>query len=511
MKTGLYSNIILEKLKEELFDKKDSIIFDSRNRNISGVEILECIDKSSEYLLLSGVQKGDRVIFLVRPSIEAVIYFFSLLRVGAVIVLVDPEMGQENFISRIEFSNAKFILQDKILKEIEKFQFVKPILRFLNIWFPDKLNISKTNRITIKSFENILKDNLTPSYKEEIILPVDTEMVIIFTSGTTNKPKGVVHSFNSLFNALNIISKEISISKEDFLYASQFYFMLIGLMVSAKVYIPRNKKFDPKTFFNISSKYKITSSFLLPFEGESLYKYLKSKNNRLPSSFKTILFGSAPVTKGFLERFSSVCNPSLNVYGVYGSTEVLPISIINMNDKINFKGRGDILGKPSEGIKIKILEDKEIIISGPQLFVKYLNDNENAKHFFSGDIGEIDENGNIILLGRKKDMIIRKGFNIYPTLFESVIDKIPGVLNSSMIGLYDNEIEDEKIILFIVPDINIKISKEKLKEILKSGQYSIDIYAIPDDIVFLDNMPVSGRSRKIDKTKLQKLALKIYD
>jgi acyl-coenzyme A synthetase/AMP-(fatty) acid ligase len=501
----LYKNIILDYLQNNLSNSEGDIIYDHKNRKINGKNILDAIDIIAIELLDKGVKKGDKIIFLAKPSIESVIYFFSLLRVGAITVLVDPEMGQENFISRINFSKAEYLLQDGVLEKIEKYHFVKPILRFFNIWFPDRLPINLNNRITLKKLDFILSQKKEVSFLEEEMSSGE-DMVIIFTSGTVNKPKGVVHSYSSLFNALNIISSQISISKNDFLYASQFYFLLIGLMLAARTYIPKNKTFSSEVFFKVTSKFNITSAFLLPYEGELIYKYCTNNKIILPKSFKTILFGSAPVTKGFLTRFSNICNVSLKVYGVYGSTEMLPISLIEMKEKINYKGKGDLLGKPTKGVIIKISDDKEILVSGSQLFVKYLGDNENAKCFYSGDLGEIDSEGNIVLLGRKKDMIIRKGFNVYPTLFESSISKIPGIIECSMVGVYDTKTEDEKIVLFVVS--GLKEFKEKLKKILITGQYSIDSYAYPDDIIFIESMPRSGRSNKIDKKILKGMARK---
>ncbi|MEY4602212.1 MAG: hypothetical protein RL292_153 [Candidatus Parcubacteria bacterium] len=507
MQYTLYSNIILDNLKNKLSNNESCLVYDYKNRKITGKQILESIDIIAFDLVKTGIKRSDRVIFLVRPSIESILYFFALLRAGAVVVLVDPEMGQENFISRIEFSKAHFILQDKILEEIEKYSFLKPLLRFLNIWFPDNLPIQNKNRITIRNLESILEEKSTAIIDEKVIAGMD-DMIIIFTSGTINKPKGVVHSYLSLCNALNIISSEVSISKSDFLYASQFYFLLIGLMVSARTYVPKNKTFNPKSFLKIASKFNITSSFLLPYEGELIYKHCIKNKIILPTSFKTILFGSAPVTKGFLFRFSSVCSISLKVYGVYGATEMLPISMIEMLEKINYKGEGDLLGKPIKGVEIKISEDKEILVSGSQLFIKYLGDSENAKSFHSGDLGKIDTEGNIVLLGRKKDMIIRRGFNVYPALFEVSISKIPGIIECTMVGVYDNKTEDEKIVLFVVSDFRELAFGEELKKLLTMGRYSIDSYAYPDEILFIDSMPRSGRSKKIDKKVLQDMARK---
>ncbi len=505
MKIKLYSNTIFQKLTHNINEsKRADLLTDYSGRYLSGAQVIEYIDNIAIDLVSHGVQKGDRVIFLSKASIESVLYFFAFIRVGAVIVLVDPEMGHDNFMSRIEFSKAKWILQDKILDKIEKYSFLKPLLRIFNIWFPDNLPIK--NRITIKSLKKI--GVKYPNEIEEGILSEDGEMIIIFTSGTVSEPKGVVHSYKSLACVLDIITTEIAITKSDFLYASQFYFLLIGLVISAKTYIPINKSFSAERFLKITRDQNITSAFLLPYEGELIYKSCLKRKEKIPSSFKTILFGSAPVTKGFLSRFATICNASQKIYGVYGSTEALPISLIEMNEKLNYRGDGDLLGKPARDVRVEISKDKEILVSGPQLYTKYLGENENAKYFRSGDLGKIDTEGNIILLGRKKDMIIKKGYNIYPALFEASISKITNVTECSMVGIYDDTIEDERVILFVVPAINLPSFQSQLKQSLKSGEYSIDSYAYPDEIILINDMPRSGRSKKIDKNALREIARK---
>jgi acyl-coenzyme A synthetase/AMP-(fatty) acid ligase len=510
MQISLYSNPMHEKLVTQAMQEPNrQLIVDARGRSISSKDIVTAIDAIAADLISLGVKKGERVIFLAQPSIESILYFFALLRVGATIVLVDPEMGQENFISRISFSKASWMLQDAILEKIETYTWIKPVLRFLHIWFPEHIPVER--KITIKKLRQVgsgfeFVGKTSEHEVKEIVMPLNTEMVIIFTSGTVSHPKGVVHTYQSLTAALETISKEISISRNDFLYASQFYFLLIGLMVSAKTYIPKGRTFNLKHFVNVTSKYPISSAFLLPYEGEVIHTYYKRKHMLLPESFKTILFGSAPVTKGFLSRFAEVCHASLNVFGVYGATEMLPISTVNMKYKLAYTGDGDLLGKPAHGVQVKVSDEGELLVTGPQQYETYLGDEMAATHFATGDLGKIDSDGNIVLLGRKKDMIIKKGFNIYPGLFESVISKIPGVIESSFIGVYDDSIADEKVVLFVVLNEEQNIDETSIASALKSGQYSIDTYAYPDKIIVIDAMPRSGRSRKIDKVTLRNMA-----
>lgn len=504
MEITLYENPIFSHLTSVLSTQpQKEVITDYKNRTLQGHEVLKSIDSIAAMLIQKGIQKNDRVVFLAQPSIESILYFFALTRVGACIVLADPEMGQSNFIERITFSKARWILQDSILEKVEKYSCIKPVLRIFNIWFPEHLPISNDKRVTIQKLSTILNmDNLKYRITEKSIDSND-DLAIIFTSGTTGTPKGVVHSYGSLYEGIKLIITRMPIDSSDYIYASQLYFLLIALNIPAKVYVPKSKAFTATDFIDIVTTQNITTTFLLPYEGQKIYSLCSSKTAVLPASLRTVFFGSAPVTKGFLSRFKTITPEKVSVFGVYGATEMLIISTILMEDKLAYVGEGDFLGRPLPGISVHISDDKEMLITGPQMYTHYLGCT-TAEFFFSGDLGEINADGSIVMLGRKKDMIIRKGFNIYPGIYESTISKIPGIQECAFVGQYDNSTEDEKVILFLVKEPNSLITTSDVEIKLRSGTYSIDTQALPDEIIFIDELPRSGRSRKVDKVRLHK-------
>jgi acyl-CoA synthetase (AMP-forming)/AMP-acid ligase II len=218
------------------------------------------------------------------------------------------------------------------------------------------------------------------------------------------------------------------------------------------------------------------------------------------------MFGSAPVLVGFLSNFQKIISKQAKVLCLYGSTEILPITIATLEEKLSYKGVGDYLGKTLDGVAVEIKE-QEILVRGKNLCQRYLHEHEPLQAFRTGDLGFVTDNGSVVLTGRKKDMIIKGNHNIYPTLFESTISQISGVVACAMIGVYDEKKQDEQIVLFIE-----KSSKESdsvfiknVRNALKSGEFSIDIYAFPD-YIFCRALPVSGRSRKVDKVKLREIA-----
>ena len=173
--------------------------------------------------------------------------------------------------------------------------------------------------------------------------------------------------------------------------------------------------------------------------------------------------------------------------------------VIDGREKATYTGEGDIVGKPLKDVSIRIVDD-EIELSSPQLFLGYFSLSKSNIYHRTGDLGKLNNDGNIILLGRKKDMIIRRNTNIYPGLYEPTIAKIKGVDEVAMVGLYDEKIQDEKVILVI----DGSISKNKLITELKYGKYNIDNEAFLDEIIFM-KIPKSGRQNKTDKKLLRNL------
>ena len=133
------------------------------------------------------------------------------------------------------------------------------------------------------------------------------------------------------------------------------------------------------------------------------------------------------------------------------------------------------------------------------MFIRYFESERHDGTHLTGDLGKIDENGRLILHGRKKDMIIRGNFNVYPGLYEPTINKIDGINEAVMIGLYNPEKADEEIILIVESECPMKSSDVLLK--LKTGIHSIDKEALPDRIIFM-KLPRSGRQNKVNRKAL---------
>ncbi|MEI6728391.1 MAG: class I adenylate-forming enzyme family protein [bacterium] len=478
----------------------------------------QLIDDLAANLVLNGLQKGDRCLFLIRPSLESIVVLLAIMRAGGVVVAADIAMGMEVFESRVKLANPTWVFIESVLLTINRFPVLANLLRKLGQQIPNFSDILKQKKI-VKAVniwfgtypESLdLKDlmNSAPAQKlDQLNSDQSAPAQIIFTSGTTAAPKAVVHSTGSFLSMIELIQKKLNADDKDVFYTDQYYIIFPALYSNSKVIVPGSEKFSAKKWLAQIAEHKVTITFEIPSKLLQVIDYCLKYNLKIPNHLHTIIVGSSPVLSGFLHKLKQVLYPFTKVWCIYGMTEILPIAGIEMTEKLEYKGTGDILGKPFEGVKTKLLSDGELVVGGSNQCWGYLPDTK-LDQINTGDICRIDEQGRLVLLARKKDMIIKGNYNIYPTLFEKIISEIEGVNKCAMIGQYNNTNQEEQIVLFVEPDSQVTEKQKFIKSIknqLLSGKNSIDLYAQPDTIILLDHFPHSGRSQKIDKQKLKKL------
>jgi len=173
--------------------------------------------------------------------------------------------------------------------------------------------------------------------------------------------------------------------------------------------------------------------------------------------------------------------------------------------KLAYAGDGDLVGTPVSGVAARLSDCGELLLCGPNLCSGYVG-RAPLHELPTGDLARFDE-GRIILLGRLKDMMIRGPHNIYPELYEPAIERIVGVRRCAMVGVYDENAADERIVLGVEPEpgVDANALRERVRAALRHGPSRIDDAALPD-LILVASLPVSGRSSKIDRGQLRELA-----
>lgn len=505
----LYSNPLIERLKKI---SGESIIIEDHSQLLSASDLLHKSIQRAKQLNSFGIDRKQKVIILLGVGIEFAINIYALMMLDAIIVIIDPEMGYDNFNSKLKHLKAEHVILDSRIIFLQE----HPILRWIvGLWVPMIKNIPyfhKLNRITvgvnyptIQKKHNIVKDK---EYHEDHYwdnADLDSEFIITYTSGTTSEPKGVVHTYNSIQESIIQLSSLLKKQSSNSILATHLpHYLLLGINSNLKVCI-WNNNLEPHDKIEFIRKKNITTLFGPPSEFVELINYLEKKEIFLPACIKTIYLGSAPVYKDFINKFIKVA-PETSLICIYGMTENLVISYIDAREKVEAQSEGDLVGTAVNGLQVSLSDENELIIESNQLFKNYYGQSDSFKSHATGDLAKLNNHGQILLMGRKKDMIIRKNFNIYPSLYESTINSIPGVNNSAMIGIYNNLLADEKVILVV--ETNLQLTESKMLGFLKSGRYSIDKEAIPDKIVF-DKIPLCGRHAKLNKKLLKEKILQI--
>lgn len=485
----LYNSKITKNIFSNLQKENKTIITEISGKSITSFDFKKNILNTAKNFSDFWLKKDDKIVILIKDNILFSNLIISSILCSAQIILLDPSMWQKLLLEKIKASKITHIVIEWFLYDflyLTNRDILKLNIEFIIKWFSFFARKKKKLNSLLK--ENTNKFNF-------IVANENSPAITVFTGWTTWNPKWVVHSLSSIFQMLEKIKYFISDTK--IFYADMPHFLLLGLLTDAHIISwPYNIK--PKKLLEILNKFQIDTYFCPPYK----YNYFIENNLQIPNTLTNILLGSAPIYIWFLKKLLPLLNEKQKVTCIYGMTEILPIAYIDGREKITTKVDGDLLGNFISDINYQIVKN-ELQVQAPHQMQHYLW-YETKPFIETWDFVNI-QNEKLVMIGRKKDMIIRKEYNIYPWIYEPIICQIPWVLHSAMVGIYNKTLNDEKIILFVeMWYSHKKYNKEYIINKLKFWEYSIDTYALPDEIIFC-SLPRIGRQEKIDKNKLKKL------
>jgi acyl-CoA synthetase (AMP-forming)/AMP-acid ligase II len=457
---------------------------------------------------------GDVVLYSIRCSPESVLLLLAVMRCGGVIVAVDPGMSPDLFASRMSLLEPRWVMSESLLYALALFGPLRRVLETRGVRLPI-LEVEGTRLLLEGRRLPFVGDALHYSdlvrARPALSVPqTDPEApaLVVFTSGTTAMPKGVLHTRASIGCGLAMVAMHLGLRSSDRLYTDQLHMIVPALMAGASVVIPRRRS-DASWALADLAAYQPTHGYWVPVQLEEIIRQAAEARAHLPNSLKVVVLASAPVPRGFLRRCREALAIGVRVYSAYGMTEMLPVCFIESGEKLAYDGSGDMVGAPCPGVRVRIAPDGEILVSGPNLCQRYLGGHA-LEELATGDFGRIDVDGRLVLLGRKKDMIIRGSFNIYPQLIEETVASIAGVRRCALVGVYDHERADELVVLAFEPEAGVDplVVQSRIDREITEGPHRIDIQARPDRIVISD-IPLSGRSHKVDKTALREVVRKL--
>ena len=501
----------LVKLGEERiqkFGETVSLIFE--DKEYKNTQINDMGKRLAAGLKSLGIGRGDHVIVSMPNKPEVFACFGAIWRIGAVIVPIMFLLGEEETRYILDHSDAKAIITSQDL--LEKIENARKGLAHVE----HVIVIDGEDQGDVVSFEGLIDQNPPSDIIED--MEQDDVALMIYTSGTTGHPKGVMLSHNNLYTNAVSTWESTEADKGDISIVCLPLAHSFGVVVmNAGAVSPYKESFgvllswfDPEEVLRLIEKYRATVFIGVPTMYQILLNH-PAADKYDTSSLERCSISAAPVTEELYRAFTTKFN--CKMYEGYGLTEASPTVATCRRSMPLKKGS---TGVPIPGVEVKIFdhednemppgEQGEIVVRGPNVMVGYYKNPEATAEalrggwLHTGDVGYIDEEGYIFITDRIKDMIIKGGYNIYPSEIEGYIETHPGVAEVSVIGIPDQKYGEE-IMAFVVKLPGQEISEDDLIGFTKE---KMTPFKAPSKVQFVEGLPKSLVG-KVLKKELRKL------
>jgi len=466
---------------------------------------------ASSFEKVFNIKPQDRIAVLLGNSSIYPIVYFSILKLGAIVVPLNTFLKGDELKYIINNSGASLLITSKeFLSEINGVR--AELVSLQNIILTDKKN-------DVKGYLSLqeLMSKGSSDFVDRIISP-DSTAVIIYTSGTTGYPKGAMLTHENLITNVNACINACCINKRDrlILVLPMFHSftmtvcMLMPLAVGGGIVISSTLHQFKKVFKRIILR-GVTVLVGIP----SIYMLLARahfpKWIRMLLRIRFCISGAAPLPEIVLNEFQKKWKiPLIEGYGLSETSPVVSLNPINGIKKPNS------VGLPLEGLEVKIVgadEEElpigqvgEIIIKGKSVMKGYYNNEEATQDtlrngwLFTGDLGFVDIDRYIHIVDRKKDMILVRGLNVYPREVENVIQECEGVSEVAVVAKPD-ENKGEVPVAFIVPKNGFTVN---VSDVIKYCRHKLADYKVPRNICVKEQLPRTPTG-KILKRELKKL------
>ncbi len=494
-------------------------------------EFIEKINECAKAFKTIGIKEKDVVTICMPNTPEGVIAFYAINMIGAVVNMVHPLSSENEIKYYLTVSDSVALVTidiawEKISKIIDETKIQKTIVVSVKDSMPFPVGIgyfltkgrkvkrpeSNKNIIYWKDFINEGKD-YSQNYNAN--LKGDDVAVILYSGGTTGKPKGIVLS-NLNFNALaaqGIVACGGLVPGDSILAIMPiFHGFGLGICIHTVMYLGGvvilQPQFSAKKFDKLLKKYKPNIIAGVPTLYEALLKNKRMKNVDL-SFLKVVISGGDSLSvslKKKIDVFLKEHNAKVQVREGYGLTECVTGTCLNPQSEY----REGSIGIPYPDTYYKIVKlnthtevdygiDGEICLSGPTVMLEYLKEPKETAHtlqlhedglvwLHTGDLGCMDEDGWIYFKQRIKRMIVSSGYNIYPQHIENVIDSHPDVLMSTVIGI-DHPYKVQVAKAFVVLKNGVKPTEKVKKSIYEHCEKNIAKYSMPYAFEYRDYLP----------------------
>jgi long-chain acyl-CoA synthetase len=506
----------LGRYNREHFGEYTSLIYEfpGQERSYTNLEVNREANKLAHALIDLGVKKGDRVMVMMQNNPQVLIGYQALARIGAITIPVLPLLKPPEVayivanaqpVAMLTSTWMLYVVQEG-LKEATSMRHVIVVGQEGDVPAPEGAGYQQ------HGYDALIANQ--PDTPPEVEIKPQDPAVILYTSGTTGRPKGVLLSHRNLIsNARAGAGDDPEQSRGKATLAVLPLAHAFGITVSNVAYLTGTitvmvARFDLEQVFQLIEKHRISGFAGVPAMFVGMLNFPDAEKYDT-SSLEYVVSGSAPLPVSVLEGFEKRFNcPIREGYGLSEATTAVSGHAVDMVRK-----PGSV-GKPLNGVEVRVVDDNdqdvpvgevgELLVRGPNLMQAYYNMPEETEKalrggwLHTGDMAKLDEDGYIYIVERKKDLIIRGGLNIYPRDVEEVLMRHPAVLECAVIGV-PSERMGEEVLAYVVLQDGKQATAEELMEF---SRHYLANYKTPSFVEFIPSLPRNPIG-KIDRKVLR--------
>lgn len=513
-------SLMSDYLKKGAVERPDHIALIHGGNKITYGEFHQQTEKLASYLLKIGVAKGDRIAYISTPRPEFFYLYMAASRIGAIVVGIGTRQVDREVEYVLNNSTASYVFTLHSMYEFdyqERFKKILPNCPSVKglVIFDGEAKLENS-----VSFEEIMQGDYS-EYKDALVereAQVSTHdgLIIVYTSGSTGIPKGALMSHQNIIHMSLVVIGKCSLTPADVWINHLPVNHVSGATeVGATAIIGNSTQvlepFHPQKALELIQEHKVTVLGQVPTMFAMEFA-LPNYDQYDLSSLRCVVISGAPAPMETLvkmkETMSDFCINSL------GLTEVSGLITYTAPDD-SLETLNQTVGKLADEFEFKLVDENrkevpqgkvgEIAYRGTSVIKEYFKLPEATEAafddegwFYSGDLAMIDQDGNIRMIGRSKEMYITNGENIYPAEIEDAIMRFPGVMLCAVVAV-PHKIAGQIGRAYIVPRPGQVVDEEELKEFLKEYLAS---YKIPKEYVFRNMLPMTALG-KIEKKLLR--------
>lgn len=491
---------------------KIALVF--RNNRLTYMELNNHSNRIANKLIELGIKKGDRVAALLYNCAEYWEIYFAVAKIGAVLVPLNFRLAAPELEFAISDSTPQLLIfGESFRKTIQGIESQLPSVKYYALLSDEAREVLPYTRDSSHFPYNLLYKASDNEPKGEAV-GLDDDLFIMYTSGTTGRPKGAVwtHGNSLWFSVSQIVAFGLQENDVTFLSGPMYHVGSLQDMsmptfhMGGTCVMLDSGGFNAQRVLNILADEKVTKALLFPV---MLYDILASQDlgNYDLDNLKQVLTGGESVPLSTIHRFQEKL-PAIDLVQLYGLTEGTAIATACLSEYAVSKAGS--IGKPLLNVDVKVIDEKgdslgagqvgEILVKSPVVSKGYWQRPEaNVETFVdgwchTGDLGRFDEDGFLYIEGRKKDMIISGAENIYPAEIENVLFQHPKIHEAAVIGVPDPR-WGEAVMAAIVLRPGETMTEAEVIEYCKENLAS---YKKPRYVAFVDTLPRTP-SQKVQK------------